>query len=227
MSLSNDIVTADSPVVRAARQSAESLCTMEYGLVIRDVSGFESGAETLARIKGALNELDETRKSITSPMNQAVKRVNALFASPLNALESAERSIKTKLIAWQRHQDELARERQSVLDEEARKQREKLEVQAAKAAVAGKAERAAELAERAAMVVAPIVETDAPKVSGFSTRPVVRYEVLDLAEVPEQFKMLDDKRVAALCRSLGMDAQALLPGIRVYEETIAVSRSAP
>ena len=129
---------------------------------------YSAGAADLQRVKAAQKQLEETRTSITGPMNAALKRVNDFFRAPTERLAGIERTIKGRLVAFADEQERIRREEQRKADEAARKERERLEAQAREAerkarekaeadrkaaeaaAAAGRAAEAAKLAARAA-----------------------------------------------------------------------------
>lgn len=90
-------------------------------------------ADGLKQIKGKIRELDDQRKSITKPLDEAKLQVMNLFRRPLEALAGAEQSIKQKLIAYEAIEEQKRREEQERLAEIARKERERLQAEARKA----------------------------------------------------------------------------------------------
>jgi hypothetical protein len=129
---------------------------------------YAAGATDLQQVKAAQKRLEETRTSITKPMNDALRRVNDFFRGPTERLAAVERVLKAQLVKFADEQERIRREEQRKADEAARKERERLEAQAREAerkarekaeadrkaaeaaAAAGRAEEAAKLAARAA-----------------------------------------------------------------------------
>jgi len=98
----------------------------------------------------------------------------------VDPIEAARKAVKGKIIAWQQEEQRKAAAEQArlqaIADEQARKEREKLEAQAAKLKTPEKAE---ERREQAAQVIAPQITIAAPK-SGVRMQSVVTCEVVDI-----------------------------------------------
>lgn len=178
---------------------------------ITDADTYALAADELKSIKAKANSLEDQRTSITGPINQALKGINAMFKGPGEVLAQAERILKTKMLAWQDEQERLAAEerrkaeeaaaaeRRRLAEEAAARQREaEAQAQAAAKAAAEGDEQAAQIAQaeaqRAAaeaqaatttaqMVVAPVVAMPAAKAAGISTAKKIDFEVTSLHEL--------------------------------------------
>ena len=84
----------------------------------------ESG-EILAIIKTKQKELEEARKKIVSPLNEAKAQVQALFKKPMDVLNDAERVIKKALIKYDDLKEQARKEEERKLREQAEKDAEK------------------------------------------------------------------------------------------------------
>lgn len=131
---------------------------------------YVNAGERLKVIMGLKRKVDAAFDPIIADAHKAHKTAVAKKKEHEAPLIEAERILKTGMIGYQQEQEHKAREEQAKLDEIARKGREKLEAQAAKAAAKGKTEKAAELQERAATVPTPVVTIATPTVAGISTR---------------------------------------------------------
>jgi hypothetical protein len=180
---------------------------------------FEAGASDLARVKGMQKKLEETRTSITRPMNAALDRVNDFFRGPAAKLKIIETAIKNKLGAYAEDQERIRREEQRRVEEAAAAERRKAEAaaaearrkaeaeaaelrrQAAEAEAAGRAAEAAKLAQRAETKVEK-AETKASNLeqqAAAVVAPVIHREAprvagLQMREVWE-FTILDPKKI--------------------------------
>ena len=84
------------------------------------------------------------------------------------------------------------------------------------------ADRVAAIQEQAQQVVAPVLQREAPKVSGVNTRKVAKYRVTNPALVPREYLMIDDKKLGGVVRSLKLDAR--IAGVEVWlEDQIAAT----
>ena len=176
----------------------------------------------LKRIKGLFKRGEEMRVAEKEPYLSEGRKVDAFYKEPLAWLKSAETTIKTALTGYEDRQEQARLKLQAKLDEQARKEREKLEARAAKAEEKGKTEKADELRDRAAMVATPIVSIETPKVAGISTRETYKAVVFDKmaliravaeGEVPDVVLLYDQATLNAQARLLKTALN--YPGVKV------------
>lgn len=213
------------PRVEPVANEVNSLTTRVASFEVASAESYESGAELLKTIKSLSKQVDDQRKKITQPLDQAKKQVMDLFRPFTDSLGSAESSLKRRMIAWKSEQDRIAREAERKAEEKARRERERLEAEAAKAEEKGRSGRADILRDRAASTVAaPVIRSEAPKVTGIATRKVWRFRIVDAAKVPDQYKVIDEKKIGGVVRALKGDTS--IPGVEVWEEDSMAARSA-
>ena len=197
-----------------------------------------NAGESLKKIKALGRHLEQKRTAITVPMNQALREANALFKPAKKRLKDAEKLLKGKILKYQAEQDRIAQEAQRKADEEARKERIKLEKAAALAEQAGMEDRAEDLREEIEVQEietqkAPVVQSAAPKIEGVHTRTIWKAEVTDKLEF---LKFVVEKRqdlvglVEINQSALNAQARSLkdsldLPGIKVAPEKRIAARS--
>jgi prophage DNA circulation protein len=211
----------DAEVVAIAPQVKQMT---EYAEVrITTPAEFTQAGAWLKTIKGLLNKIETARTRITQPMNQALRAVNEQAREQSAPLLTAETKLKRSMGAYTTEQDRLRREEQRKADEAARKQQEQLQAKAVAAAAKGKIERAEQLAHQAASVVAPVIQREAPKVAGITTREVWKFEVTDPSLVPREYLSVDETKIRRVVQALKGDMQ--IPGVRIYSDTqIAAGR---
>lgn len=202
--------------VREVAEEAQMLATVAARYSVATAGEYSVAGDELKRIKAAQKRLDEVRKSITRPIDAAKRAVLDLFREPETRLSQAEANMKRAMIAYSDEQDRIRREEQRKAEDAARKEREKLEAQAAKAAEAGKDARAEVLEQRAAAVVAPVIQREALKVTGVSTRETWQFEVVDADAVPREYLAVDTVKIGRVVRALKGDTQ--IGGVRVWAE---------
>lgn len=221
------------PSAATLSRGAASALELVNDFAIVDDATFEIGADELKAIKSRASALDEQRKAITKPMDDAKKAVMDLFRAPIDALTKAEGILKGKMLGYRQEVERKANEARLEAERVAKAERERLEREAAELAAQGRTGEAAVKEQVAQMVVAaPIAVPQAPVVAGISTRETVDFEVTDLhalikhvAERPELVNLLaaDKVKLGAYVRGLGMNAN--LPGVRVFpKQSIAASR---
>lgn len=215
---------ASNPEVREITAQTDQLLQVASSYRVTSADEYANAGEELKRIKAAAKRLDEIRKTMTKPLDTAKRAIMDFFREPEAKLQRAESGIKRAMLAYSEEQERIRREDQRKAEEAARKAREKLEAQAAKAAAAGKVERAAELEQRAATVVAPVIQREAPKVTGIATREVWKFEIVDRSALPREYLMPDEKKIAGVVRALKGDTN--IPGVRVWSEKALASGAA-
>lgn len=204
------------PQVQEVTSTGAAVIAQVRGMKIVSTEGYEQGSSLLLRIKAALKSLEEARTRITAPLNASLREVNAQAKGKAAPLEEAERIIKRAMGDYQIEQERIAREQQRKLDEEAAKERTRLQEIADRAAASGQETKAERFAERAATVVAPVVQAVAPKVAGIKTRDVARYKIVNAALLPREYLMADEKKIGAIVRALKTEAN--IAGVEVWLE---------
>lgn len=129
--------------IEIAKPAADILAVARDFKIVT-AQGYESAAEKLMLVKGAMKALDLKKKSVMGPLNAAVAAARALFAEPEDRLKLAESMFKGAMLSFQEAQERERAEAQRVLDEAARKEREKAEAEARAAAKRADDQRRAE-----------------------------------------------------------------------------------
>jgi hypothetical protein len=212
------------PAVIEATSEVTALQTIASNYVVKTQEQYVAGADDLKRVKAAQKKLEDTRTSLTGPINESLKRINAFFRKPAEALVAFEQKIKGALGNYSAEQERIRQEEQRRADEAARREREKIEAQARKAADSGKVEKAAVLEQRAATVVAPIISREPPKVSGVSMREVWKFAVENPDLVPREYLSVDETKIRKVVAALKGDAK--IAGVRVFSEKQIASSAA-
>jgi colicin import membrane protein len=105
---------------------AKSMLAGASDFVIDSADMLTIAGEDLQKVKALQKSVEETRTSITGPLNQAVKAINDLFRAPKEYLDQAERSLKTAMLGYTDAQEKIAADARRKAEEEARKERERL-----------------------------------------------------------------------------------------------------
>lgn len=226
-------VNVEHPPAQALARGAQSAMDMVQAFEVVDDGSYTLAGEELQGIKSRATKLEDQRKAITKPMDDAKKAVMDLFRGPLELLGQAEAALKGKMLAYSQEQVRKAAEERRKAEEAAAAERARLATEAAKLEAEGKTGEAAVQRQVADMVVAQPSAVAAPvKVAGVKTTTTVDFEVVDLhrlvmhaAEHPEVVALLqvDSVKLRAYVRGLGMATK--LPGVRVFEKQgIAAAR---
>lgn len=220
---------ANKPEVKALAQQAEDMLASAEAFQISTAADYQQAAENLKAVKGRQKQLTALRETLTKPMLAALEAARDLFRKPEALLAAAEEMLKRAMSVYDKAQEAERLEAQRKLDEAAERERRKLEQQAERAAAKGNIEKANELQERAAMIVAPIAQQDKPAVAGISHREIWHAEVTDMralvrgvadGHVPMAALLANQKFLHGQARALRSELR--YPGVRaVPERTIA------
>lgn len=214
---------ADTDDVKALTARTADLAENYDDYAVTNAEQFQGGAEHLRIIKSMQKELETQEKAITKPMNDAKTAVISFFRPFKTRLAVAESAVKRGLTSWKSEQDRIAREKQREVDEQARKERVELEKQSREADEKGRPARAANLEDRAAEHVAPIVTSGAPKAEGVSFRKIWKWRITDVNRIPREYLMVDKTKIGGVVRALKGDTA--IAGVQVYSEDVPAARS--
>lgn len=200
--------------------------------VIDSPAMYELAADELKEIKAKAKALNDKRKAITTPIDEAKKSVMDLFRAPLDTLAKAEDSIKKAMMDYTNEQRRIALENQIAAQKESSTQRASLKAEAEKIAETGDVEQAAALVT-AAVAIAPAVAAEKPiKVDGISTRVTWSAQVTDLAtlikyvaENPQFAGLLQPDQKALNDMARALKGNLKIPGVlAVTNESITARK---
>ncbi len=186
-------------------------------------------AELLKEIKSKIKTLDTARKDLTQPLEKVKKNLIALFNKPIDFLVKAENILKRQIIGYQQEQERIRQKEQARLDEITRKaeakEKERLEKKALKQESKGNDAEAEIIREQAEAVVAPqvVVQREAPKVAGISTKTIWKYKVIDPTLIPREYLIVNEKAVGQVITAT--KGAMKIPGIEAYPETVIAAGS--
>src|SRR5690606_18443654 len=240
-------VQVNRPDHAALISGAEKALSVAQAIEIDSNEMYEIAGNELSTIKGRLKQLDEQRKSITKPLDEAKQAVMDLFRKPVEILTNAENSLKRAMLTFQseqrRIQEEEQRKARAAAEAERRRQEEearRMAEEARKAADSGDKQKAAQLQQEAEerkavseMISAPVIHMEKPAAAGVSTRKTYKARATDIKALlqgvidgtgPVAVIKIDDKILNAPARSLKESMN--YPGVEVYTEEGISARSA-
>lgn len=187
---------------------------------------YDNAAGVMREIKAHAKRLDETRKAMTRPLDEAKYRIIEFFRKPEEVLANAERAIKTAMIAFDRkRQAEIEEQRRKAAEhakELERQEKERLAAEAEKALESGKATAALEMINKAENLQVAVPAINAPKTEGISYRTLWKARVTDFSKLSDEFKLPNEKKLAELARAQkGGEAPA---GVEFYSERVIAAR---
>lgn len=218
---------------RAAALKAE-IATLDKSastllVITTDEQAVEAG-NLLTVVRNRRKALDDERDSWVRPLNEQVKRFNALFKPGIDACDAILTKIRKALGVFQDAKDRAAKAEQDRLDAEARKRQEEADAKQREAdakraqgdrvgARAAQAQATAAAADAGAASVASAHA--APTKLSTSTGGTVKaakvwtFEVTDPAAVPREFLTIDQTKIRDAVRTGARE----IPGVRIFQET--------
>lgn len=223
--MASERYTAGSTMPVAAPPAGTSLALTEtrsniaelIKLGLRDNMDHEQATGMLKHVKHNLKKVDEFEESEKRPHLDELNIIRDKYKPMRAEWQKCETELKAMVSKYLTKVEDERREAQRILDKEAADKRARLEKQAEKASKAGRHEQAALIADHAATVVAPVLQSEAPKVAGVSSVDVYNFEVTDPAKVPKEYWIIDLKALLKIVRTLKESAK-MIPGIRVWKE---------
>lgn len=224
-------IAVQSPDSGQLNAQAEQFLSTARSLAVTDQATMAAAAKYLTENKGEQKRLETQRRDMVDPLNEVVKKINALYKPVTDMLTQAETIVKRAIGGYQQEQERIAREAAAKAEADARKERERLAAQAEKLADKGKTEQAQAKLDQAASTVAVIPQTTAAKVSGISTGKVWKAEVTDpvlvckliaegvLPPTMVDFKAAELNRVASTWQNTRQ-----FDGLRIYSDVRVASR---
>jgi chromosome segregation ATPase len=98
---------------------------------IESADDYELYGARIRDLRSAEKKLDEKRKDMTRPLDEAKRTVMDWFRAPIDRLQAARSQYEDRMREWDREQERLRREAQARAEEAARKERERLAKEAA------------------------------------------------------------------------------------------------
>jgi len=196
-------------------ETSKVLLDKAKAIEILDKPEYEEGAKLFAQIKSFKKTIDTQRKELIKLPYDYVKRVNAFAKEISKPLDNAETVIKQKLIDYEAKKELERREQEKRAEEERKRLQEQLNKEAQEKGV-----EAVILPE----VMFPkeeknIVHTESGDT--IYTRTVWDFEIVDFAQVPDEYKLIDEKKVRQAINRLGIRD---IPGLRIFQKKTIVKR---
>lgn len=181
-------------LVTEADRTKQFMSLLQSFQIISHDTHVQAGA-LVQNVKAKWAELEVKRTSITQPINEALRAVNALFSPVQGPLKQAEVILKSKIAAYTLEQHQL----------------QERAMQAAAAAI-----QAGQMA-----AATQHVATLAPAVplQGISVKPKWAYEIIDADAVPRQFCSPDHAKImAAIPKEVHPNLTPQIAGLRIFVE---------
>lgn len=185
---------------------------------------YNGAADMLLSIKQLRKEIDDTFDEPIAAAHLAHKKIVAAKKTHEAPVIMCETLLKNKMGIWQQAEDRKRKEAEDRAREEAQRAAEEETLRLAETL-----EKAGDDEGAAAVLDAPMptpvvsVPSTVPKVQGISSRKTWKFKVEDPGKVPRQYLIPDERAIGAVVRAMGANAQ--IPGVRVWEESVINARS--
>lgn len=210
-------------IAQQARQAVEPYRD-QVPAVVATIEDCEAAAAVLAQIKAQAKALDTRRRDITKPLDDAKKAIMDLFREPLEALAGFEAHIKGLIGAFHQAQEKKRIGQERMQRELAQKEQDRLAKLATKAADRGDTAKAIEFGQKAELAgqFQPVaVLPGVAQVKGVTTKKVWKFRIVDEAQVPREYLLVNEKMVGEVARAT--KGALRIPGIEFYAEDTVVA----
>lgn len=200
----------------ALQTEAQKLKAWALSFVVNNPDTVKAATQDLVLTANLKKAIESLRKEYVDPLNSHVKAINATFKPLTDVISEADTILRGKIGIYNTEQQRIQAERENV---------ERLRREAEEAA----AKLAQEIGETPPSPVAlatplPISQEQRrvdTELGGMNTRKVPKWELVDFAQVPNKYKILNEVMVGKLVRAGEQD----IPGIRIWQDDEIVIRS--
>lgn len=183
-------------------------------LVIKDEESLRQATDILGWIATLKKQVEERRQFFTKPLNDQVRRINDFFKEMLRPLETADRILREKVLAYRQEQEKKRREEEARLRKMLEKEQKRMEREAAKQGLPAPPPIPAPTAS-----VAPQPKTIEASLGAVSAKLVWDFEIEDETKIPREFLMVNEKAIRAAIKA----GVRHIPGVRIFQrEELAV-----
>lgn len=189
----------------------EALKLREYAetRIINSTEAMKLATDDLSVIARVKKSIEEKRKGFLAPFQNQIAFINDAFKTLAEPILQADKLTRDKILAYQSEQARIAREQEEI-------NRKRLEAAEAEMKLKGEITEPVNLVE---------VTPEAPKhistdMGSIGQRMIKKWEVVDISQVPDSYKIIDSAKVTKLVKGGGT-----IPGIRIWEEPIIAVRT--
>ena len=204
---------------------AEGDVALARHFTIASSDNYAQAGEILKTVKGRYQEIETKRKEMTSPLDEAKRRIMDFFRQPLEQLSNAERQIKSAMLAFMQEQERIRREQEERLQALARVERERLDKltseKVSQALEEGNFEKAGEILDTVAEVAVPTVQLEKPKAQGIKMVTRWKYRIVDESLIPREYLMPNEKLLASM--AIAAKGATKIAGVEFYSESTVSS----
>ena len=186
---------------RELMDKAEIIVREAKEILVQDKGSLTTAVDFLGKIATAKKEVDSRRRFFVDPLNRQVKTINDLFRDYSDPLGEADRIVRNKVLIYQAEEAKRVAEVQRKAMEEAKAQAE---------------EASKHPTEEFIPIPINIVEEPEKTVragaGSATTRQVWTFKIVDPSKVPDEYKVIDEKKIAAVVKA----GVRNIPGVEIY-----------
>lgn len=195
---------ANNPALRGAGGALAQATLMK---VDSQESSIEAG-RALVQLKGLKDSIEAQRMSLTRPLKDTAKRIEAMYKPTLEKLAQADQLIRSKVLKFRADSEAANAAKTAELMEKATEAQDAGDNDTALAL-------ATEATEQSSMAKTTLLEQ-----GSMQMKKVWDFEVTDLGSVPHEYCTLDATKVRAAIRAGVRE----LPGLRIFQkDSMAIS----
>ena len=202
--------------VQEAEQLARTVADEARELQIVDDASNVVAATLLSQVTSTRKRIDALKKRWLDPLNQQVKLIRDDFTAMAAPAAEAEQILRGKVQVYYREKQEAARREEERLRKLAEKRQERA---VAKAEAKGEEPPAMDIPMPS--VAAPAKTTRTETGAAVTMRKVWKWRVLDEAQIPREYFVLDEKKLNAVVKA----GLRQIPGVEIYESEEVQVRS--
>ena len=195
----------DEAVVKL-RDEATRLASYAQGFVVANPSDVKRATEDLSMISNIQKALEAERKKYTEPLNAHLKEINTTFKTITEPLDTANKTLRSKVQEYNNEQKRLQQE----VEKAQEFLRQAAEIQAKLTKETREIFDAPPLAPIVTAAPVTKVYTD---VGTMGTRKVWKFEVVDFALLPDEYKLPDMVKIRKV-----ITAGVAIPGVKAQQE---------
>lgn len=204
-----NIAPSADAIVRGLVDKGNAILRYAQARVITANEHLTPATEDLSFIAVLTKALKEKREEYVRPIKGNLDAVNAAFKTFMAPLEEADRLTRLKILAFRQEQEHRRQEAEEI-------NRLRMEAAQKEMVLTGELSEPVNLVEVSASPPAHV----RTEVGTLGTAKVWRYEVVNFAAVPDEYKILDGVKAGRVLR-----AGISIPGIRAWqEETLRVTK---
>lgn len=227
--------TATADIHDKAQQEVNQAITLydqAQSVQIATVDDYSNAGAMLQDVKNRVKQIDELRKSMTRPLDDAKAKIMAFFKPASDKLNDAATIISNTMLVWEDEQERIRQEAEQKAHKEARERTEEEQLALAAELEASGDKETAEAIISAPVEVAPVkIQSTVPRTAQAFSRETWSGEVTDLmalvkaiaeGKAPLNLVMANQTAINGLARSLKRSMN--YPGIRAISSKTMASR---